>query len=93
MCVNTYVLNSAFSACECIFLLIFIESVFLFVVFFSPTKYILGVVVSMFSLSSLSPPLSYWLSKATEEKEARERRLVFANDNLLNIYSLQDGGS
>lgn len=39
MCVNTYVLNLAFSSCECIFLLIFIESFFLlglFMGFFSP---------------------------------------------------------
>lgn len=39
MCVNTYVLNLAFSSCECIFLLIFIESFFLlglFMGFFFP---------------------------------------------------------
>lgn len=45
------------------------------------------------TLSSLSPPFSYWLSKATEEKVVRERKLVFANGNLFNIYRLQDSGS
>lgn len=46
------------------------------------------------TLSSLSPPFSYWLSKATEEEVVREGKLVFASDNLLNIYCrVQDSGS
>lgn len=45
------------------------------------------------TLSCLSPPFFSWLSKANEEKEVRERKLVFANANLLNICRLQDSGS
>lgn len=46
------------------------------------------------TLSSLSPPVSYWLIKATEEEVVREGKLVFASDSLLNIYCrVQDSGS
>lgn len=93
-----------FSSHECVFLLIFTESCFLLrsppphwtthLVQLCPWFIVMAVIYHCFvTLSSLSPPFSYWLGKATEEKVVRERKLVFANDNLFNIYRLQDSGS
>lgn len=90
-----------FSSRECVFLLIFIESCFL-LRFPPPLDSTLGSAVStvhcygchlLLLCHAVIPPFSYWLSKATEEKVVRERKLVFANGNLFNIYRLQDSGS
>lgn len=76
MCVNTYVLNLAFSSCECIFpfdfyWVIFLIGLFVFCFVF-PTKDILGVVVSIFSVIPI--PFTLLLVKQSHWRKGSKRK-------------------